>query len=157
MKPIFSRAMTPPRPSGARVESPRIGGRWERSSRKRVGDRGDDVVEVRDVVVGAIDRTGRLRHDEHLCAGLAGDEIRDIGRIPALEQDDLDLRFPHPADERGEMLRGRRDAGPVLDDATRDEGKGPVQVRPAVVMGYDSRTSYGRRQSCTLVMRAADM
>src|SRR5439155_3639105 len=56
MKPIFSRAMTPPRPSGARVEFPRISGRGERSSRKRVGDRGDDVVEVRDVVVGAIDR-----------------------------------------------------------------------------------------------------
>src|SRR5438046_9847504 len=107
MKPIFSRAMTPPRPSGARVEFPRISGRGERSSRKRVGDRGDDVVEVRDVVVGAIDRTGRLRHDEHLCAGLAGDEIRDIARLPALELDDLDLSFPHPAYAAGDTLPGR--------------------------------------------------
>src|SRR5947207_4335076 len=71
---------------------------------------------MQDVVVGALDRAGRLRHDQHLGAGLAGDETGGVGRIPVLEQDDPDFLVPHSTDEPGQMLRGGRNAGPVLED-----------------------------------------
>src|SRR5256886_12578347 len=125
MKPSFSRAMVSP---------------------ERVGDCGKDIVEVRDVVVGTLDRAGCLRHREHLGAGLAGDEVRGVGRIPVLEQDDLGLLVPHSADEPGQVLRGGRNTGPVLDDATLDEAEGPEHVRPAIVMADDARAAERRQQ-----------
>src|SRR2546428_5590803 len=95
-----------------------------------VGDRGHEVVEMRDVVFRPLYRPRCLRHDEELGTALTRHELRHVCRIPGLQQDHLYLLGLHLLDQRSEMLRRRGNAWPVLDDPPLDQPERGVEVWP---------------------------
>src|SRR5438309_1372914 len=98
------------------------------------------------VIFGAFHRAGALRQDEDARSRLSGDQVRDRGRIPRLDEDDPDTLLAHASDQRDKVLRGGRNAGPVLDDTGLDEAERAVKVGPAIVIADDPRAAEGRER-----------
>src|SRR5438093_436471 len=93
-------------------------------------ERLDVVVDRRDVVVGALDRTDRIGHDERLgaAAGLGGDTLGELEIVPRLHEDHLNLLGLHLTDYLDEVLRRGRNARTVLEHADLDETEAGEEI-----------------------------
>jgi hypothetical protein len=84
------------------------------------------------------------RQDGGLRPGLLGDPLDQLEVAPRFRDDRFHAVLFHQVDELDDVIRGRRDAGPLFDGADLDETEAGEKVGPHRVVDDDGRALVGR-------------